>query len=58
MIRPVYSVWCDSPGCCQWEGQEPTRALAWAYAKRRGWVSRKVDGFRVTICRDCLEREG
>lgn len=36
---PVYTVWCDAPGCPEWDSESPTTAKdARAAAKREGWA--------------------
>lgn len=37
MISPVWSCWCDAPGCCQWAGADPVELEAQAQARDLGW---------------------
>jgi hypothetical protein len=49
VITPLFTVWCDTDGCPEWEANEPTKKEAWEAARRRGWTRKGGKH----LCPDC-----
>jgi hypothetical protein len=44
-VTPYFTVFCDEPGCVEWEGQESSIRLARGLAKDRGWIRKRAGDF-------------